>query len=94
MSAIRKGAWVEVERVVLQPKDRAPTIPDDTKATPFVLRVNGFLQADANLGDEVQVLTLAGRTLSGVLVRDRPSYTHSFGETVAELLPIGTLEQP
>jgi hypothetical protein len=94
MTTIRKGAWVEVERVVLAPGDRAPTIPDDTRQTPFVLRVNGFLQADAHLGDNVQVVTLAGRTLSGKLARERPSYTHSFGDTVPELLPIGTQEQP
>jgi len=90
-----QGAWVEVERVVLRPEERAPQIPPETRAVPYVLRVSGFLdQEGAKLGDEVGVLTLAGRRLRGRLIAVNPSYRHGFGDTVEELLRIGTEGEP
>lgn len=93
MSNASRGNWVEIERVLLQPSERAPQVPDDTRATPYVLRVAGFLEnPSAKLGDEVTVKTFAGRKLAGKLVRLNPHYEHSFGETVPELLTIGKEE--
>ena len=90
-----RGAWVEIQRVVLSPEERAPHIPDETRAVPYMLRVSGFLdEADAKLGDEVGVVTLAGRKLRGRLITLNPSYRHSFGDTVEELLHIGKEEEP
>jgi len=90
MDAVKKGAWVEIQQLILKPEDRAPTLPEDTKLTPLVLRVNGFLTADAKIGDEVTVRTIIGRELAGTLRIDNPGYSHSFGTTVPELLSIGT----
>jgi 2-amino-4-ketopentanoate thiolase alpha subunit len=90
MSTIKQGTWVEIERVLLQPDERAPTLPEDTRQTPYVLRVSGFLLADAALGETVRVRTIIGRELEGVLRTVNPSYSHSFGTTVPELLTIGT----
>jgi hypothetical protein len=92
MTKVLRGQWVEVESIVLTPDERAPQVPDDTRATPYVLRVSGFLATDAALGEEVSITTLIGRNLKGKLLTVNPSYTHSFGSTVEELLRIGTEE--
>jgi hypothetical protein len=92
MAKVSRGSWVEVESIVLTPEERAPQVPDDTRATPYVLRVSGFLDCDASLGEDVAIKTLIGRVLHGKLVTVNPSYTHSFGSTVEELLHIGMEE--
>ena len=32
---IKKSAWIEVEEIVLTPKDRVSNIPDETKKNPL-----------------------------------------------------------
>ncbi len=93
MSQIPPGTWVEIKQVVLAPEQRAPTLPEDTKGVPYVLLVSGFLAAPAELGGPARIRTLIGRGLSGTLVRVNPSYSHSFGNTVPELLTIGEAER-
>ncbi len=90
MAKIAKGSWVEIEQVVLTPEQRVQTLPEETRSVPYLLRVSGFLQQDADLGEEVQVKTIIGRTLAGKLKSANPGYRHSFGETIPELLRIGT----
>lgn len=92
MSKIVKGTWVEIEQVILTPAERAPSLPEDTRQVPYVMHVSGFLLEDAELGQEVRVCTRIGRELCGTLRLVNPSYTHSFGETIPELLDIGTQE--
>lgn len=89
---LAKGTWVEIEAVVLKPEERAPGLPEDTARTPYVLRLSGFLLEEAEVGQEVAVKSLIGRTHRGVLRAVNPSYGHSFGETVPELLTIGLRE--
>ena len=86
---VKAGTWVEIEKVLLTPEQRAPQVPEDTKKVPYVMRVSGFLQKDAELNNEVSVKTLSGRIVDGTLVLVRPHYEHSFGDTVEELLTIG-----
>ena len=88
MTKVNEGTWVQIEQVLLSPADRAPSLPDDTRQVPYVLRVSGFLLEDGQLGQDARIRTLIGRELSGVLKTVNPSYTHSFGETVPELLEI------
>jgi hypothetical protein len=90
MNQIPSGTWVEVEQVILTPEQRSPNLPEDTKRVPYVMRVSGFLIEPAELEGPARVRTLIGRELSGVLKRVNPSYTHSFGTVVPELLTIGT----
>ena len=90
MAKIEKGTWVEVEQVVLTPDQRASTLPEDTKKVPYMMRVSGFLEIDAEMGQEVEIRTIIGRVLNGKLVTLNPSYMHTFGNTVPELLKIGT----
>jgi hypothetical protein len=89
VSSVPAGTWVQVEQLVLEPEERATGLPEDTRQVPYLLRVSGFLLEDAALGDEARVRTMIGRELSGSLTTVNPSYDHSFGETVQELLDIG-----
>jgi len=90
MEIIPKGTWVEIEDVILTPEQRAPSLPEETKKVPYVLRASGFLIKDGQLGKEVTIKTIIGRELTGLLKTVNPGYTHSFGKTVRELLTIGT----
>lgn len=94
MAKIASGAWVEIEQVILTPEQRAPNIPEDTRQVPYLLRVSGFLVAEAEVGQQVEIRTIIGRSLRGVLKTVNPSYTHSFGDVVPELLTIGTEMEP
>lgn len=85
----KKGQWVQIHQIVLQPHERAPHLPDDTKQVPLELRVKGFLQDDAKIGDEVTIETIIGRKLIGKLEVVNPRYEHDFGEPIPELLTIG-----
>ena len=90
MAKIPAGTWVEVERVILTPEQRAPSLPEDTKKVPYILRISGFLQQDAEMETEVRIRTIIGRELTGILKVVNPSYRHSFGKVVPEMLTIGT----
>lgn len=85
----KKGEWVKIYRVILTPEERAPQVPDDTKLVPLEMWVKGFITADAELGEIVEVKTITDRMESGKLVEINPTYTHSFGNFVPELLQIG-----
>jgi hypothetical protein len=93
MTPVKAGTWVEIEKILLTPEQRAPTLPEDTKQVPYVLNVNGFLLEDAELGSPARIRTLIGRELEGTLKTVNPSYSHSFGEVVPELLKIGLGEE-
>lgn len=86
---VKKGRWVEVYRVVLPAGQRAPQVPDDTKQVPLEMRVKGFLEKDAKIGDEVTVTTAVGRSVTGKLTAVNPAYTHGFGEPIEQLVTIG-----
>jgi hypothetical protein len=90
MEMIKKGTWVEIQQTILQPEQRAASLPEETRKVPYVLRVSGFLQKDGQIGQEVVIKTIIGREMTGKLIIVNPSYTHSFGKTVPELLTIGT----
>jgi 2-amino-4-ketopentanoate thiolase alpha subunit len=90
MNQIQPGTWVEIEQVILTPEQRAQNLPEDTKRVPYMMRVSGFLIEPAELGGPARVRTIIGRELSGMLRIVNPSYNHSFGNTVPELLTIGT----
>ena len=85
---IKKGTWVQIEKTILEPADRAPQVPDDTKKVPLLLWVKGYLQADANIGDLVEIRTRTGRKETGTLKEAEPYYKHDYGKFVPELLVI------
>lgn len=89
METIKKGSWVRIYDVVLKSTERSPNLPEDTKKVPLEMWNKGFLQNDANLGDYVTIKTLTNRIVQGKLLEVNPTYTHSFGQFVPEILPIG-----
>lgn len=84
-----KHTWVEIHRIILQPGQRAPQVPDDTQQVPLEMKAKGFLVHDATIGEQVEILTPAGRTLKGMLTVINPAYIHTFGAPIAELSAIG-----
>ena len=85
----KKGDWVRIHSVVLQPDERAAAVPEDTKRVPLELWTKGTLQNDASMGDAVTVVTRTGRTVAGTLIEVNPHYEHSFGNFVPELQKAG-----
>ena len=50
----------------------------------------GYLNYDANMGDEVELTTLTGRIVKGKLVAVNPKYDYGFGDQyIPELLKVG-----
>lgn len=86
---LEKGTWVEVYRIVLPAGQRAPQVPEETQQVPLEMRVKGFLSEPAVLGEETEIVTVAGRRIRGRLTDVNPGYTHSFGAPIPELLTIG-----
>jgi len=81
----KKGQWVQIRDTVLPPEGRAPQAPEDTRKTPLIMWVKGYLNADAEVGKDCEITTITGRTVKGTLEEVEPSYTHDFGKYVPEL---------
>ncbi|HAW71158.1 MAG TPA: 2-amino-4-ketopentanoate thiolase [Firmicutes bacterium] len=88
MKEIPAGSWVLVHSIILEPEQRAPQVPVDTKKVPLEMWVKGYLEKAALPGDSVTVKTCTGRMVTGKLVEANPTYNHSFG-FVPELQRIG-----
>ena len=84
----KNGDWVRIHSVVLKSEERTAKLPDDTKACDLEQWTKGFLQEDAEIGDEVTVETAVGRIEKGTLIDDAPYYDHSYGKFVPELIQI------
>ena len=84
----KKGDWVRIHRVVLDAAGRAPSVPEDTAKVPLEMWVKGELQQDAEIGEDVEVITATGRSEHGTLIEVNPYYTHSYGKFVPELIQI------
>ena len=83
------GDWVEIERVLLEPAERAAGIPEDTAAQPLRAWVKGFACDGGLIGDVIEVETMTGRVVRGHLSAVSPGYTHTFGAPPAEIIGIG-----
>lgn len=82
---IKKGEWVIIHRNILEPSQRAPQVPEDTKEVPLEMWVKGYLNEDAKIGDEVEITTITKRIEKGTLLEANPHYEHDFGLFVPEL---------
>lgn len=85
----RKGDWVKIYDIVLESKDRAPQVPEDTRGVPLEMWVKGFLLEEGKIGDTVEIETITGRRVEGKLVEVDPAFDHSFGRNIPEVLKIG-----
>jgi len=85
-----KGNWVQIKKVVLSLSERAQNLPEDTKKVPLVMFVKGFLlNEEAEVGNEVEIETMIGRRIEGIMVAVRPDYNHTFGTPPEEMLIAG-----
>ena len=87
--ACKAGEWVEVERVLLEPAERSSNLPADTASQPLLTWVKGFAEAAATLGEEVTVVTMTARRVTGRLSAINPGYFHTFGKPIPELTHVG-----
>ena len=85
---IKKDSWVQIKKIILNPEERAANLPEPTKKVPLVMWVKGFLLNDAEINSSVEIKTITGRVESGILVCDNPSYMHTYGKFVPEILEI------
>ncbi len=85
----KKGDWVEVHNVILQPNQRSKDVPSDTSLVPLESWVRGWALDEALYGREVTVETPSGRKVRGVLAAFNPGYGHTYGPTVPELASVG-----
>src|SRR5674476_1455832 len=83
---VAKGEWVRIYKIILQPSERAPQVPDDTKKVPLELWVKGFLMNDSEMGENVEIETVTGRKEEGKLIEVNPYYTHDYGKFIPCLL--------
>lgn len=90
MKAVHQGDWVQIRSLVLPAGQRASQVPEDTQQCDLVLWVKGFAQAEADLGEEVPIITVTGRKISGVLHAIKPSYVHGFGDFQPELAVVSS----
>ncbi|MGC9383207.1 MAG: 2-amino-4-oxopentanoate thiolase subunit OrtA [Kosmotogaceae bacterium] len=87
----KKGDWVQIKRIVLKPEERSSNVPEDTSRVPLEMRLKGYLENEtADIGDDVEVKTIIGRTEYGTLIAVNPKYDHGFGEHIKELYDGGT----
>lgn len=84
----KKGEWVKIEKILLLPEERTAKIPDETKKVPYVVHVCGHLLEDANIGEEVTIVSRIGRFHTGKLIEENPTFRHNFGEFVPQLVDI------
>lgn len=87
----KKGDWVKIHNVILEPSQRVSNLPEDTKKVPLEAWTNGFLNEDGEIGQVVSITTLSGRSITGTLTEINPRYIHDFGNPVPELLKIGPI---
>ncbi len=82
---IKKDTWVLIHKTILEPNQRAPQVPEDTKKVPLEMWVKGYLQKDTPEGEMVEIKTRTGRMETGILIEANPYYKHDFGVFVPEL---------
>ena len=85
---IEQGTFVRIRQTVLQPAERSPNLPEDTKKVPFKIWVKGYLNEDADMFDIVSITTIDGRIYTGRLKEVNPPYRHTYGDFVPEVLQV------
>ena len=84
----KKGDWVRVHKVILRADERTARLPEDTQKCDLEMWTKGFLQEDAEIGDEVTIKTAVNRVEKGTLIEVAPYYAHSYGKFVPEIIEI------
>lgn len=83
-----KGDWVQICNIILNVGERAPQVPDDTRNVPLKMWTKGYVTHFAQIGELVEIETVTGRKIKGVLTEINPTFTHSFGKFSPELAKV------
>jgi hypothetical protein len=83
------GEWVEVESVLLDSAGRSANLPPETAEKPLIVWVSGFALAEAGMGEQLEIETMTGRSVTGRLSAINPGYFHTFGNPIPELVTVG-----
>lgn len=83
---VKSGTRVTVRQHLLEPHERAPSLPADTAALPYEALVRGILLEPAKVGSRATIRTAAGRVVAGWLETEEPADTHTFGRPPAALV--------
>ncbi len=86
---VKSGSFVRIKKTILKSNERTGAIPEDTKATDLIMWTKGFLKNDAEIGDEVEILTLADRIETGTLVAKNHVHDVNYGDFVEEIMQVG-----
>ena len=89
MIQAKPGDWVGIHRIVLPAGQRAPQVPADTQKVPLEMRVKGFALTAGDVGNPMEIRTISGRRMQGVLEIVNPAYPHGYGSPLPELMKIG-----
>lgn len=79
------GTRVAIRQRLLEPRERAPSLPEDTAVLPYEAVITGTLVRPALLGARATIQTASGRLIEGRLDEVEPAYTHGFERPVAAL---------
>jgi len=85
---VAPGTRVALRQRLLEPHERAPSLPADSAALPYEALVRGILIEPGELGAQATVRTAAGRMLSGQLEVVEPADTHTFGQPAPALVAV------
>lgn len=80
-----KNSFVEVHSIVFDANERTAKIPDDTLKVPYEMFVKGYLVDKAEVGDDVEIITVTGRSVRGKLLKVNPTFKLDYGKYVPEL---------
>lgn len=82
----KKGDEVIVSEIIIPSGNRVHQVPEDTQSVPLIALTKGHLLDErADVGDEVRIKTLTGRTIRGTLTSRPISPQYDFGEVSPEL---------
>jgi hypothetical protein len=77
-----------VRQRLLEPHERAASLPEDTAALPYEALVRGILLEPTKVGSSATIRTAAGRVVAGQLEIVEPADTHTFGRPPAALVAV------
>lgn len=86
--SVDAGTRVVVRQRLLEPHERAPSLPADTAALPYEALIRGILVESGELGAQAKIRTAAGRLVSGRLESVEPDDSHTFGRPPAALVAV------
>ena len=83
---VAKDTYVRIRKHVLMPGERSVNLPKETSLVPLKMWVKGRLTEEAELFEDVTIITNTGRQIRGELKEVEPQYKHSFGGFVDEIV--------